>query len=534
MNFVKGLKYCFAAACAVGILAGAQGANAQNLDFAAAGSSAMFATFATSTYSTLSGGTVKVYSSSTGASVRETVGGVNYDTGATIWVIVNTKGTASTADDDIYTYFSVDSTVGVRSFFNNATIVIDKASLKTTPDQSFTGITTQVNKTDADIDAALTFLNGKSFNAGMTDITPADAQFQTLLAQDVNHNYSATVPIEGYGSNGTAVATSKVRVVNFSLGSRAFTLTPVGASPIMVVVNKNNPTGAADSTGHFSDSTFTNINRFVLSGYLDGTFKRTRSAFPVAPNTLGDFPVITFLREMISGTYTTMENCIPASAEIGSTQESGATSDASTNPLNEANYVQDFAGANTADTAGRVRVIGTGASVKHAQNNAATDTLAYAFWSFSNFSSTNSTKLKYVTVDGVDPIQDSYSNGSLQVAASSVTFKNILNGTYPIWSLLRAVVATNVSSTVTSIIGAATTSANGSNFVPKNQLFVFRSHYGPTFEASPNNDPRNGNVNVASGKKETGRDAGGAVFPIQADVDYSNDFGGFQLTGFRQ
>ncbi len=120
-------------------------------------------------------------------------------------------------------------------------------------------------------------------------------------------------------------------------------------------------------------------------------------------------------------------------------------------------------------------------------------------------------------MDGVDPLFDNYSvggnEGNLQ-PGSTPTFRNIKNGGYPIWSILRAVVEANEPAGVSLILG----NLPPGDFVKADQLEVFRSyHFTPD---AP--EPSNGNV---PGTTPAGGDVGGAVFPINADIDFANDNG---------
>jgi hypothetical protein len=63
------------------------------------------------------------------------------------------------------------------------------------------------------------------------------------------------------------------------------------------------------------------------------------------------------------------------------------------------------------------------------------------------------------------------------------------------------------------------------DFVPFNQLAVFRSHYGLSGKVAANG--------FIAGKPESGGDLGGAVFPIQADLDFYADTAK-ELVGYRQ
>ena len=151
------------------------------------------------------------------------------------------------------------------------------------------------------------------------------------------------------------------------------------------------------------------------------------------------------VREPLSGTYNTMEFDIVRSLEVNSSQENNVTPPTD-NPLN-----QSYASGGS-----RQRVVGTGEMVSEV--GATPDALGYAFWGFGNFAGVLSTT-KYVTVDGVDPIKQSYTNGALPSCTTppcpgAVTFPHLLDGTYPIWTFLRIVTVSPMPSGIQSLYNA--------------------------------------------------------------------------------
>jgi hypothetical protein len=167
--------------------------------------------------------------------------------------------------------------------------------------------------------------------------------------------------------------------------------------------------------------------------------------------------------------------------------------------------------------------------VSEVGNSANGNVLGYTYWSTGNFASVvNSTR--YLTVDGIDPLYASYAGGFFPTCTPPcpglVSFTNIINGSYPIWSVYRVATAHAVPGGVKALIAAAQTQAATTipDFVPFNQLGVFRSHY--TLEGRIAS-------NGFAGKAENGGDLGGAVFPIQADLDFYTDTGK-ELLGFKQ
>ncbi len=152
----------------------------------------------------------------------------------------------------------------------------------------------------------------------------------------------------------------------------------------------------------------------------------------------------------------------------------------------------------------RNRAIGTGQEVSTLLATA--DSLGYAFWSTANFQNVTTTNSKYLTVDGVDPLLDSYAtaNGDIPTVnvtnihcgagtnlLSCVTFSHLQDGTYPIWSLLRLVTegANPQLVSVQKLAGIAqgfVTKTTRPDFIPFNNnasgignLKVFHSHFPP-------------------------------------------------------
>jgi hypothetical protein len=427
----------------------------------------------------------------------------------------------------------------------------------------------------------LAIAQGAPFNAGVTDIRPEDAYFATtralakITATRTGLGYGPS-PLgaailetpSGWNSNATstnfnvvdfALVPNAKDPINGKLKQQAYQTISIGAAPVVVLINKTNT--ASDGNYHFSDSTIQNISRFTLAGYLNGSITGTKYLNPSATSTLGSAPVHVFLREPLSGTYNTMEMNIPRSSEIGSSQEAGvnpaytvADPDCAGNTGNPLNitvnastscYLGTLKGTAPNAMVGvlgatRQRAIGTGDMVK-AVSFGANDSLGYTFWGYGNIKSGNGsapTQDRYLTVDGVDPILSSY--GSLSgLAAGTVptctaasytgtcpftlTFPNVANGSYPIWSIYRAVVPAGVSSTATgtngliySVIQAAiTASSTAADFVPVNEMQAFHSHYTQAGVA-----PSNGFSTAA----EAGGDAGGAVYTIQADLQHVADY----------
>lgn len=509
------LKFALAI-LALGLFAAVPSSFAQVVKYNAAGSSAMFNTFGFAARLATSPCGTHNWSKKNGASVHDSRSSSIPDVAGNVWVVWDN----STAPTTVCAYTNVDSGIGDRAFFAvpTATITMPSTDINSNGDQL---VPTPMPADEPLPSAVYNALNGQAFNAAMTDIRPEDALFATNRAlAALTANRSGL----GYGPGPIGVAiksefsTKDVVPVGFAMtgtdpishlaARSSYVTTNVGASPVVVFVNKTDT-----AAGHFGSPVFTNVDRFVLSGILAGQLTRTRDIVP----TLGlpQVGIHVLLREPLSGTYNTMEFTVPRSLEVGSSQEIGVTPPGD-NPLN-----QSYASGGS-----RQRVVGTGEMVS--EGVSLPDSLGYAFWSFGNFANAV-TSLKYVTVDGVDPIRASYAGGTFPTCPAppckgALTFPNIVNGSYPIWSVLRIVTASPVPSFIHTLVSdAITQSTNIPDFVPASSLFVFRSHYTQS------------GITGANGHKnpEAGGDVGGAVYTVQADQDHILDTG-LEILGQKQ
>jgi hypothetical protein len=392
-------------------------------------------------------------------------------------------------------------------------------------------------------------LNGKHYFVAGTDIRPEDAKFASLRMftacgsplprQPFDQGLRLTYGL-GYqtGTTGVGVSvdssfsTSTFHVLDFNIAGNdpidtaqpvpAYTVSTVGAQPIVVTVSPAGGTGLGAAT---------DINTFTLTLFYQGVLGRSTDLF--GPTTTN--PVTTLVREPLSGTYNTFEFSVPNSSEFHGSQDdnncSGSTFFA--NPMT-------LQSTNGKILAFRKRVIGTGEMTAELQA-ATTDTLGYFFWSAANASKFTTTNGKYLTVNGVDPLQNAYSDGifpgiSGGPALSSVTFKWLNQGDYPIWSALRLVSNSPTPAGVSSLIASAQTlNSTQFDFIPLSKLAVWHSHYYlPTINqgVAANGTTLNtaGDLCSASGAlAEVGGDAGGANTLKQANADFCTDFG--NITG---
>jgi hypothetical protein len=218
------------------------------------------------------------------------------------------------------------------------------------------------------------------------------------------------------------------------------------------------------------------------------------------------------------------------------------------------------------------------------------DGLGYAFWGYGNFSSSasgcaNTTGADacstyfghYLTVDGIDPlfitpggandptpnpngayhIPQCYLKNSGGPACVQIPFTHVKDGSYPLWTILRAVTFANTTGTtsqttptaVVKMIGEAEKSAadvtkNLSDFVPyftninagdttgNLNLGVLRSHYLQS-SIAPSDGIRycTTYTNLALPPTpgtcgyDTGGDVGGSVITVQSEADFFADYG---------
>ena len=498
MNILKNTAAGLGAA-ALALMLGTSARAANTVTFAAAGSSAQFSTF---TGAFITQGYTSHYSLGSSSNFQVVDPGAPNENAQ---VAIYWQG--SPGNYQIAVFYQVDSTVGVRAFFNNDTLT----ATATPPGPANLG---KPGSGDVVPPAeVLAAVNGTTVNVGATDITPEDARVATERTINLGYNNTGN-PVRGATNSGFATP------VRFSLTAKPFRLVPLGAVPIVVFIN-NGPTFSTIGTGGTNPPAYNlNIDSFTLAGYLSGQFNRTSDL--ILASGAAQAPVHTYIREPLSGTYNTMEYTNPESLaklaftngkQSGSTGASGgqelgisnpANSPATGNPLNEpanGSLVDPGAPANS----GRIRAIGTGQLVG-AANRDAVDALGYAFYSAGTFTNLKDT------------------GGSLTNA--TVTFRNIRNGGYPLWSILRVVTPSTLLPAVSSIITSAQNADAGTDFVSAQQLRVFRSYHQTPYTVGL---VSNGN----NGPAANGGDVGGAVFSINNDVDFATDFGN-ELTGYRQ
>jgi hypothetical protein len=485
-------------------------------------------------------------------------------------------------------YASVDSIVGVRSYFARAELLLSSSLVGTTG-------TNQVPLIGSDTtlpQAIYNIINGSVLNAANTDIRIEDAKFATMRALTASGTQITGRAVTGVGygpfpigtaiqdSYGTSVANpvdfaidpSDTDPINSSNSVREYFDVPIGAAPVMVIANVSNT-----ASGHLGDGNYTNINRFMLAKALEGNIYHIRdlsytaSTTPVYPITnYPDEPLNVYIREPLSGTYNTMEWSIPNAIEVdalkwipGSVngQETNVPASnaggCSAKPCTTSNVVSgspvptSYTGSGNplflvySNGSTRARAVGTGNMIKAV--NAKADTIGYAFWGFSSFNGFE-TNLRYLDVDGVDPLYSGptanpggvgylpqcTTSGGVATACAGIPFTNIINGTYPIWSKYRlawdpTTASTNIASTIVKYAQQVSEPSLGviQDFLPADDMQTFHSHY--TQVVTDAGIAYTGNNGFKTGVPETGGDMGGAVLTIQSELDFLNDFNNQQI-----
>jgi hypothetical protein len=563
----------------------ANAVTALEADFFAAGSSAQFNTFAlAAANSGLCGSNywIETTSGPNPATLVDPRSGLILPEAGNIWIVWNAAAAAGTSGGIVCAYVSVDSVIGLRAYFASDTISLPAAAVGTTGNGSVPYISGTSTALPANIQ---TYVNGAKINYGATDIRPEDGKFATLRALTAYGAFITGRGFTGVGYQGSAstpwlgvpivssVSSAQANPVDWAFvpgdtdpvtgaAPRVYKELEVGAAPVLVVANVSNT-----SAGHLGDPNLniTNIPRFLLSKVLLGQVGHVRDLTSATDSYSSDAALHVWIREPTSGTYNTIDFTVPNSNEIAGDyaqatgrvtgQEAGITPTNTTcaghqtssgcpsgdypsgNPL----FLEYTPTIGSPNGSTRGRTIGTGEMISTVNSNA--DSIGYAFWGFSSFSTSKAPNLKYLTVDGADPLYSSINpnpggSGVLPQCPATpciLPFDNIKNGGYPIWSKYRGVYdysdPLNLATNMVALAQSASTSTY-SDFVPATALYVFRSHFAQVVTTSGKGySPNNGNI---TGIPETGGDMGGAVLTVQSDQDFYADSGGNQQTGLKQ
>jgi hypothetical protein len=489
--------------------------------FNGAGSSAAFNAFALAAGPSVGGAVCGgfIWTKKNGAQGVDHRGTGLLETG-NVWIVWDN----STSPTKVCSYIAVDSIIGQQLFFArpastfNILFPSGTAGDNLVPTLTDTPIPTAVIKV----------LQGRPFNAAPTDIRPEDALFEEnrVLAALDKVNYNGL----GYGPGpvGTPIlstfstksSTPAVYALsgNDPISGQAIPATKtldVGVQVLMAIVNAQQ--GSAANSGHFGDSTsFFNINRRDWTLALNGGYALTKNLTSVPGQ--ATVPLNVILREPLSGTFTTLEFNIPRNLETGSTQElnvNPAQGHGTTCPIQPCGNPLNLSNG----SGWRRRAIGNGEMISEIGVPSNGDVLGYAFWSVGNLAG-QSPAIRYLAVDGVDPINLTYVDGTLPTCSAPcpgiASFANVAAGNYPVWSTLRLVSSNPVPAGVTALIARAQSQVRNiyPDFLPLSEMGVLRSHYKQSGVT-----PANGSKGACTAA-EKGGDVGGAVLTIEGDQFY--------------
>jgi hypothetical protein len=510
----------FGIAVALGALT--VGANAQTptVAFVAGGSSALFLELGeaagTSTGASPAGvGATCVWSQKSGKTTTLTVTDTATESGQA-WVAWNPStadNTCTTIDAStrIWAYVQLDSVLGNRVYFNGGTLgFVSATPAGAATDNLIHSVDSTIVEQATLPTAIWTALSGKAMTAAGTDIRPEDAEFAVTRATATTGCGVAIDSSQYLGlgyTAGTSVissfyTTSTFHTNTFALPSSGYTVLSVGATPIIFAVNTSNASG-------FGAGVY-NISKASLAKFLEGQFGSTSDLTGGTAE-----PATVLIREPLSGTYNTVEYAVPNTVENQNSQEAGNCNGLvpKTNPLHLA----------SSDNASgfRNRVIGTGEAVNELLLTK--DALGYSFWGTANFANVGITgPAKYLTVDGFDPLYDPSGSNYATIKntipttgngfLTDVTFTDLNNGDYPVWSMLRLVTAPtganfNFANKLAQTAQNFVNSTTQPDFLKTSQLTRVHSHFTPPGQTvAPNNGGTCGT--------EAGGDVAGVILAI--------------------
>jgi len=579
MSRLKSIFAVFVLTAIVGIVPQVQ---AQTVKVVIAGSSALWQTLALGAYnngtSIVSGGGATFHwtSASNAINLIDTrPSPVNSDAG-TMWVVWD-----SAAPANVWAFVKVDSVVGDRCYFAqphcnaNGTSAIVSAAGAGQISSALWG-----SDTNLPLNIQALFTSGTFVTAAGTDIRPEDAAFAACRVNSAlgasSAGGSASDGLDGLGYNannpagacpefvkggsqsrlvgspvlsGYPASTGAANVLAFNITGKdpfsgttvpGYSVSTVGAAPIVFVFERDK--------GQLAK--LTNATEIQLQEAFSGA-NCSASAFGLPAG-----PISINLREPLSGTMNTTEATVFRRPTVYPDPVPGLSQEANVDaPVH--NPLKGQSGTCKTGTGARYRAIGTGEEVKSVQNsgvNYGHDGIGYTFFSYGNVSSiANNTAYGYITLNGVDPIFQTYgstldpgqpADGALPAAANlpatcagglgafpcsehdiwknGFSFPNVRNGTYRAWSLLRI-----VSSGVAATNSAALVKASNiyvvndtPDYVPAAAvsgttdlgLKLLRSHYqqkdgaGTLLGSAPANSP------------EKGGDMGGYIIPTLIGV----------------
>jgi hypothetical protein len=460
---------------------------------------------------------------------------------------------------NIYAYTSLDSVVGVKCYFEVDDLFGDPGCvqiLAVSPGAPGQNKLCNVSgpcvygPDTAIPQSVINALNLKHWFAAGTDILPEDAKFalvrmftpcnQIVYRQAFDQGLRGTYGLGYFGS----IAGIGVPVMSFFTGAQfntldfnfigldplnasmtvpPYTVTTLGAKPIIVAVSPAGGTGIGAAT---------DINTMNLTLFTAGVVGRTTDL--VGPTTT--LPVTTLINEPLSGPYNVMEYSVPNSSQFHTSQD---VANCNIDTGGVGSNAMQLQSTNGQTPAVRVRVLATSemTSQLQAAATAGDQRLGYFYWSAANAATFTAANGKYLTVNGVDPLQNSYIDGVLPGVdsahpLSNVTFQWTNMGDYPIWSVLRIISQSPTPAGVTNLVSAAQQlNASQHNFISAPNLQVWHSHYfmpevGSNVGALGTTIGTPGDLCPIPGAlSESGGDLGGTAVFKQVNYDFCTDFG---------
>ncbi len=541
--------------------------NAQTVAFLGGGSSALFLELGQAA-ATYEGANACIWTSAASTSIPAQDNRTNpatVETG-TIWIVWN-SGTGTCLNPagsyNIYSYMSLDSVLGDRGFFEvdssgtagyvqGLTVAAGTAGANKLCYPSSGTCTSFGDSATGLAQSVITALNGQHWFVAGTDIRPEDAKYATYRALQPCGQAIVRQPFDfisrfayglGYGPGpvGTAISSfyssTVFHVLDFNITGNdpitsnpvpGYTVSTVGAQPIVVAVGPSTGTdiGAA-----------TDAPLSVLEAFYTGVLGRVRD---LVVGSTSDRAITTLVREPLSGTFNTFEWSAVNNSQFHGSQEylNCSGTGVLSNPMNLESMNGNL-GTGGTQLAFRRRAIGTGEMVKEIVAASSTDNrLGYFFWSAGNAAPFSATNGKYLTVNGVDPLTNGYTDGIMPGVdaahpITNVTFKYLNQGDYPIWSALRLVSNSPTPAGVTNLIAAAQTlNTTQYDFIPLSKLNVWHSHfqyYGLNLlnvaDGTTINPATPGDLcNTPGALAEAGGDVGGSNVMKQANYDFCSDF----------
>lgn len=387
---------------------------------------------------------------------------------------------------DIWMDESVDSTVGNRAFLAQPTLAEEGGSgtlfpgvaVWTVPTAAGNLLGTGAHNLWPDNASDVSILSPNSnlaaavgtdtagikdvhVNAGLTDITPADAYFATTRAMGT---YNATTTGLGYKntahvglsiltSEGTGTTATPVSFalygndpINTTTPIRPYSIFHLGAAPIVFIYNNNGTDTVLNATtGVTGAGVAGTTGDYFLANLFDGT-----TSFTVDNPALNGSPagqaISLFLREPLSGTMNTTEfNLFRTTGNTTDSQEKGVDGKTD-NPL----------GSQPCPSGARCRAIGTGEVIGTSSTGVlgTPHSLGYIFFGFANFAKfSGSGHFNYLTLDGIDPLGMNVNTDGTVAGQSlvncggpcpastywtgGISFPTIRNGSYKAWSIYR-------------------------------------------------------------------------------------------------